>query len=729
MTTTLLSKAWSGVPQSGKGALGVAAMTWLGVGLGRFSSGWYFAVFLGIGLVIGRRWFWVVVLAVATSAGLASQTREIATGSAPTPAGTHRFEVQMVAGPYRYGNTKRFVVAPRSVDGTKWRGPPLALVSDEVLQIGQTIEAIGEVDQTPTAVRARPLAGTLSGRVSILSESSNPFVLIGNRVRSRVVETTSGDDSAHGLLAGFLVGETAGVAAADIEAMRRAGLSHFVAVSGSNVALFLMGWWIITMPLSLHSRPRAWLGLLALGVFVVATRWEPSVVRASGMAGLVLLGRLLSWPVERWFALGATVTSVLLVSPELSASVGFQLSVAATAGVMAAPQVSRRPRWLWTALYVTLGAQLAVAPLLFRFGPVPALAPIANLAAAPLVSLSTALAMAGVLVDGEMLIEVAAGIAQMILRVAWLVYGGPQLQPLGLIAGLVGFAAIRIRGTRALGLAVAVAGLAIAVVPTSAPQIPIVEFLDVGQGDAALVRGTRGEVVLIDGGPDPTQVLGFLAERSITHIDLIVASHIHADHVTGLLAVMERLEVDRLWHSGYPQTGEPNSGGSNSERPDYEGAFIEVLGLATANKVEIEVPSVGTAMALGDFRIEVLAPLRRYESPNDHSLVLAVSANGHRVLFSGDIETFAQSDLGPMRADVLKVPHQGALTSDLEWLRAVSSDVAVVPVGPNRYGHPAPEVLETLVDSGSEVLRTDHHGTIRIELGPGVIGVATERNP
>jgi competence protein ComEC len=658
--------------------------------------------------------FALLVMIVGSGAGLASQSREAAIAQAPIPEGIHTVGVKISAGPFVFGQTRRFVVRPVSVDGFEWRGPPLSFASDEPLSIGQTIEVVGEISAEVTAIRSRPLRGSLKARrVSVISGSANPFVTVGNAVRRRVMQETAGEGSAHGLLAGFLVGETAGVAAVDIEAMRRAGLSHFVAVSGSNVALFLMGWWIITMPLSLHSRPRAWLGLVALGVFIVATRWEPSVVRASGMAGLMLVGRLMSWPIERWFALGATVTVVLLISPELSESVGFQLSVAATMGVMASPTVVRRPRWLWTALYVTMGAQLAVAPLLFRFGPIPALAPLANLAAAPLVSLATALSMGGVLVGGQWLIAAAAIPADLVLKVAWLVYSGPQLDAGGLFLAGVGVTAIRVHRIRAVGVALAVSGLALALIPSGPPTVPIVEFLDVGQGDAALLRGPHGEVVLIDGGPDPTEVLGMVTDRGVSRIDLVIASHIHADHVTGLAAVLERTEVNRLWHSGYP---------------GLEGPLEGLLNNAPLQGVEVTVPAVGTVINLGSFRIEVLAPLRRYDSPNDHSLVVLASANGHDVLFSGDVETFAQSDLGPITADVLKVPHQGALTSDMAWLGAIGAELAVIPVGPNQYGHPAPEVIAVLRESGARVYRTDLHGTVSVELSPAGIEESTERN-
>jgi competence protein ComEC len=93
-----------------------------------------------------------------------------------------------------------------------------------------------------------------------------------------------------------------------------------------------------------------------------------------------------------------------------------------------------------------------------------------------------------------------------------------------------------------------------------------------------------------------------------------------------------------------------------------------------------------------------------------------VSGPARSILLSGDIETFAQNDLDHLRASVLKVPHQGAATSDPDWLSDVSAEVAVISVGPNGYGHPAQWVIDVLEESGATVRRTDLEGDVRIDL-------------
>jgi competence protein ComEC len=208
-------------------------------------------------------------------------------------------------------------------------------------------------------------------------------------------------------------------------------------------------------------------------------------------------------------------------------------------------------------------------------------------------------------------------------------------------------------------------------------------------------------VVLIDGGPDPARLRAHLRKYGVRRIHLLVVTHRHADHVAGVVGITGMVPVDRMWHP--PQLG--------------EGSALDLVAAeVTAMGGVVESPAVGTVAALGEFSIEVLGPLRRYASPNDGSLVLMVRAAGIAVVFSGDIEKVAQAELGPLPADVLKVPHQGAATTDLDWLAASTPRWAVISVGPNDFGHPSQEVIDTMEAAGAVVRRTDEEGTIVVRL-------------
>jgi competence protein ComEC len=538
--------------------------------------------------------------------------------------------------------------------------------------------------------------------VERIAAADNPLLRAGNAVRDRVSGRLGTiDDPAAALLTGFLIGDTSRLADSEVEALRRAGLSHFVAVSGSNVALFLAVWWVVVAPLSLGVGTRVAAGVVGLALFVTVTRWEPSVMRAAGMAAVMLVGRAAGFALSGWTALGLAVCGALLVSPGLSTDLGFQLSVAATVGILIGAGMFSvlRPRWLGGALGVTVAAQLAVTPILLgAVGEVPLAGPVSNLIAAPLVAAATILGGAGVVGGLEPLLGMGIGAARGVLAVAHAAAGLPQLDVVG--AAAVGFLAV-LGIRRSWRPMVAVAGataLVVAVgVPTRQPNPPAAVFLDVGQGDSMLLLGEDGGVVLVDGGPDPGVVLGRLAEYGIGRIDLAVLSHPHEDHAAGLVAVVEHLPVGEMWHPGFPDGG----------------ATFDFLADAAAERgVEVSVPALGHEVDVGGVGLEVLGPLRRYASPNDHSLVLGARLGELDLLLSGDVEATAQQELGPIETDVLKVAHHGAATSDIDWIESTGANLAVISVGSNDFGHPSPEVVAALEASGARVVRTDRDGDI-----------------
>ena len=230
----------------------------------------------------------------------------------------------------------RSVVEPVAVDGVLWDGPRLALTGlDPGAPVGATVTVEGDIRSRVSRVRDEIVAGVMTvDEVLHVRPSTNPIVRLGNAIRGRVASVYNGSRSGDGLIRGLLIGDTSLLSAAHEEDLRRAGLAHFIAVSGSNVAMFLVAWWFLTAPIAVRPVLRVVGGFVGLAVFAVVTRWEPSVIRASVMAAVPLLGGLIGLPFDPWMALGTAVTALLLFSGQLAFSVGFQLSVAATAGVL-----------------------------------------------------------------------------------------------------------------------------------------------------------------------------------------------------------------------------------------------------------------------------------------------------------------------------------------------------------------------------------------------------------
>jgi competence protein ComEC len=565
---------------------------------------------------------------------------------------------------------------------------------------GDVLVVEGDIEPEPGRAGGRDYQAILEIR-SVKAVRASTFLphRAGVSIRLRVTERLQPLDEGRALLAGFLIGDTSGIANADIEAMRRSGLAHFVAVSGSNVALFLALLAVVAGPLAVAPRRRALVGLLGLPVYAAATRFEPSVLRASVMAGIALGGRLVGIVLEAWQLLALSVSLLVVIDPSLTRNVGFQLSAAATAGVLIGARWPGRGV-IRRALTITVGAQLAVAPLLLlHFGSIPLLSPLVNLLAAPLVSGATLAGALGVAGIGFLLEPAVLG-ADLVLTLARGAAGWPQLGPSqAVLLAVVTVLAIAYRRLRVIGVAVAGLALITAVLPEPLPPGTVV-VLDVGQGDAILVHGGEGRYALVDGGPDGAILFERLREFGVRELELVVMSHPHADHSTGLAELVGRMRIGEAWAR---------------REPHETGTSRRLLDALEARQVTISSPQPGQRFNLGVLDIIVHGPTRHYASPNDESIVVEVAA-ARTMLLAGDIETYAQSDLRHLRADVLKVPHQGAATSDPDWLKGVGADVAVISVGPNKFGHPAEWVVELLEESGAEVRRTDVDGDVVIEL-------------
>ena len=246
--------------------------------------------------------------------------------------------------------------------------------------------------------------------------------------------------------------------------------------------------------------------------------------------------------------------------------------------------------------------------------------------------------------------------------------------------------------------------------PTVAAATLQVHFLDVGQGDCAIVL-CDGESMVIDGGPRGTSqfVYSYIRDTlQLTHIDYVVSTHPHLDHVGGLAAVLNAAPVDLILT---PVT-EWNSK-----------AFKSMLEYAELQGAPLSVPQEGETLELGGATITILhcwPEAVQQSRANDCSIVLRIDYGSTSFLFTGDAEDWSEYmmiDAGvDLKADVLKVSHHGSGTASTEeFLRAVQPEYAVISVGKNNeYGHPHKNVLDRLTTTGAKILRTDKLGTIII---------------
>ena len=247
-----------------------------------------------------------------------------------------------------------------------------------------------------------------------------------------------------------------------------------------------------------------------------------------------------------------------------------------------------------------------------------------------------------------------------------------------------------------------------------------VTWLDVGQGDAAVIQ-CGGQSMLIDGGkPEKSSyIYAWLQQHGLSYLDVIVATHVDADHIGGLSGALNYASVGTAY---CPET----TGTTETFQ-----SFVKYL--AQRGK-QITVPTAGETYALGGAQVQILGPLHRAEDSNDNSIVLKVSFGATSFLFTGDAERAEEQDLlnagVNLQSTVLKVGHHGSDTStSYPFLRAVAPQYAVISVGAgNSYGHPTEAVLSRLRDAGVTTFRTDMQGEITAVSDGQTINFSTAKN-
>ena len=604
------------------------------------------------------------------------------------------------------------------------------------------------------------------------------------RIRDAALRTL--EDPIAGIYLALVTGES-GYLSQDIrDAFMASGTTHILSISGSHLGLIgvVVFWGVHRVLLALPAR---W--LLRLSRYTTATRVaaaatilpvtgyallggaEVATVRSLIMTLVALAAVLVGRSHSIGYGLALALVVIVGWDPLAPFDISFQLSFLSVLVIVMLMKVRgardeettlgvSRERRMWEALkagtvevlLVSLVITLATAPLVASyFNQLAWVGGLSNLLVVPLVGfvvlpvgllvcLATLLSGGGELVGAAVvrpLLEVFVWIVQTFAAVP-----GAELRvaspPLWQIAGfflLLGVALLWWR--RGAGrLAGALAGGMLLLWVWSPRDLPAagsfrVTFLDVGQGDAALVETADGRAMLIDGGgaTDASDagrmvIAPVLWDRGIRRLDVVVATHPQLDHVGGLAFVLSKFDVGQLWTNGVTR----------------EAAFLHRLErVVTERKVPVRAVSAADgALSLGSCQARVLNPdasegigTARAEGThlNNQSVVVRLVCGSVAFLFTGDIESEAESRLTQrserLETAVLKVPHHGAKGSLYEpFLRAVHPQLAVVSVGhANAYGHPSPTMMEAYARLGIPVLRTDRHGAVSVIATPSGLQV------
>ena len=664
---------------------------------------------------------------------------------------------------------------PRLVAGDRiaWTGrvEPLGDTDYDRYLAAQDIAAKCEADAFTVTAHDRSPAGWLE-----------QFRQASGDAIQRVVPEPAG-----GLAAAILIGLRDRVDRDVAASFTTAGVSHIVAISGWNIAV-VSATLAALLRRRTRRRPRAVLTAAAVVGYTLFAGASASVVRAAVMS-LVALATLESGRGAR-VSVGLSWAAALMIVAEPSAitDIGFLLSAAATAGLIAwatplthwlDDRAPRLPQSIRESLGVSMAAQLATLPLvLAAFGRLALIAPAANLAAVPLVPPAMGLGLVALVAGWFSMLGGHATVCGLVALPATLLLT-VLIDLVGFFAALPGanetlappwslvLAALAAAGLvpidrsiaagakaraarpkpalgssrtppgRPVGRAVGAVCLTAVVAVTVFANRPNGEFhvvvLDVGQGDAILLEGNRGGRILVDGGPDGVLLLHDLDAQIPSwdrRLDAIVLTHPHDDHVTGLVSVLDRYRVGTAYESGWP-----------SDTPEYRAWRASLA----SRQIRLDRLSTGSIMRLDDATLRVLWPDDgRIRSPgldadatdnrktNDASVVLLGQYEDRRFLLTGD----AEDDVDPLllarglpRVDLLKVAHHGSATAtSAALLDALRPAVAVISVGAdNKYGHPNAGTLARLSSVSARIWRTDQSGTVDVALDRASVRVTSSR--
>jgi competence protein ComEC len=555
-----------------------------------------------------------------------------------------------------------------------------------------------------------------------------------------------------GLLQGLLLGEKYRIPQEVQDSFRTTGLAHALVISGLHVGLVTVFFFTGLKLCRLPDRPASAMTVAVLVLYAFVTELQPPVVRATIMATAVLVGRMAGRQGEVYNSLGLAALVILSLWPADLLSLSFQLSFAATLAIVGlhGPISSLFPKfwrgedtwtgkWLVSPLCVSIAAQIGTAPLIaYHFQQFAPISLIANLAVVPLLGLvvglgiltaltgwwiplvSTAFNASNYLVL-TLLIEIVEGFA----AVPWASVSAPRPSPelMALAAALtVLLAHLRHRlWARRLFVCLLLGGLNTWVWGgrvVGERQLEVV-FLDVGQGDAAFLQFPNGKTMIIDAGTRSSRfdngarvVVPFLRHRNVWRVDVVVATHPHSDHIGGLVALLEQVEVAHFADSGQVY----DSWTAQRLRELIRERGITYHRLAAGDSLA-GLGGVG-ALVLHPNTDFVDAEGGSLHDLNNGSVVIRFTYGQTSLLFTGDIEeeadTFVVAWGERRRAQILKVAHHGSRTSSrplfVEW---ADPEIALISVGPrNKFGHPAPEVVARYQRRGVQVYRTDHCGAV-----------------
>ena len=574
-----------------------------------------------------------------------------------------------------------------------------------------------------------------------------------NFVVKTITSVMKGDEA--NFLIGLLLGDRTDISEEIKNAFTNTGTIHVLAVSGSHVILVVTIIYIVFGLLRFPKKPKIVFTIIALVYYTFLTGATPSVVRASIMTSIVLIGKFFEQKTDPYNVLGLSAVFMFLYDPNQLFDVGFQLSFSAVFSmVYFYPKLNSLIKKipepleelkiitsLWQLFALSLAAQVGTIPFTaFYFGKVSLISLFANLLVVPLVGLIVTIGLTGALL-GIVSLWIASVFSEVNNLLAWFTltfvklaeqvpfaivntaaFGWRETVIYSVVIGWLFNLRNRVIQKRIIFASLIFANLFVYPYLFSDGEKKLrVAFLDVGQGDAAVIEFPTGETVVVDAGPQTPGfnagekiVAPYLRRRGVTAIDAVITTHPHADHLGGVPYLMENFNVKKRIDANQRL----------SSKLFYE---YDDLG----KSIEQTTVRAGMMSVIGNAHLYFLHPTKHfidedssegYSNINESSVVFKLLYGQTSFLFMGDAESESEEQITTvysnfLKSDVMKAGHHGSSTSSTELIVSyVLPEHVVISVAKfNKFRHPSKYVINRYRQSGAQIHRTDVEGAVLFE--------------